>query len=72
VVLTNFEFWIVTGLITVLIVVLGFFLGALIAEIKGMRHEMSSLNEKIATIVANQDWHGKELARLDHRLAKLE
>lgn len=70
--LTSFEFWLLTGLITVLIVVLGWFLSSLINEIKGVRSEMNNLNEKLATVITNQDWHAKELTRLDSRLSRLE
>ena len=70
--LTNFEFWLISGLITLLIVVLGWFLSSLIGEIKGVRTEMNSLNEKLATVITNQDWHAKELTRLDARIDKIE
>jgi len=70
--LSNFEFWLMCGLISVLIIVVGWFLSALISEVKGLRTEMGAMNEKLAAVITNQDWHGKELARLDTRLSKLE
>jgi TM2 domain-containing membrane protein YozV len=68
----QFAFWILCGLLTILVSGLGWFLSALISEIKGMRLEMSHLNEKLATVVANQDWHGKELLRLEKRVETIE
>jgi len=70
--ISDFEFWLMSGLIAVLILVIGFFLQALIGEIKGMRAEMSALNGKIATIVTNQEWHYTELSRLDSRISRIE
>jgi len=70
--LTSFEFWFISGLITLLIIVIGYFLSILIGEVKKMGTEMTMLNEKIAIVVTNQDWHKMELARLDSRISKLE
>lgn len=68
----QFAFWLLCGLLGILVAGLGWFLTNLIAEIKLVRVEMSSLNEKLATVVTNQDWHGKELLRLEKRVELLE
>jgi len=68
----QFAFWLLTALFGLLCAGLGWFFIALISEIKGMRQEMAHLNEKLATVVANQDWHAKELSRLDSRVEKIE
>lgn len=70
--LTQFEFWIISGLITILIIIVGWFLVALLGEIKGVRGEMGEMNQKLAAVITNQDWHSKELSRLDTRVGKLE
>lgn len=67
-----FAFWLLCSLIGVLCMCLGWFFVALISEIKGMRTEMAGLNEKLATVVTNQDWHGRELSRLEKRVDSIE
>jgi predicted DNA-binding ribbon-helix-helix protein len=67
-----FAFWLLCSLLGVLCAGLGWFFTALISEIKGMREEMSNLNSKLAVVVANQDWHGKELLRLEKRVETIE
>lgn len=67
-----FAFWLLCGLMGVLCTGLGWFFVALISEIKGMRNEMAQLNEKLAVVVANQDWHAKELLRLEKRVDLIE
>ena len=68
----QFAFWLLCSVLGLLALGLGWFLQALITEIRGMRLEMSQLNEKLAQVVTNQDWHGKELNRLDLRIHALE
>lgn len=68
----QFAFWLLCGLLSTLVLAIGWFLSALISELRGMRSEMSQLNERLAQVVTNQDWHGKELNRLDLRINILE
>lgn len=68
----QFAFWLLCGLLTLIVLGAGRFLNALIAEIKGMRSEMSELNNKLAQVVINQDWHGREMLRLEHRVNELD
>jgi phage shock protein A len=76
-------FWAGTGLVVLLLTVVGFFLSTLVAEIKdfkssligqigGVQIEMNELNKKLAEVITNQDWHKKELERLDSRMGKIE
>jgi hypothetical protein len=53
--------------------------GILIWQFKGMREDIreigssvKDLNEKIATIVTNQDWHKEEIRELKERMIRLE
>jgi Tfp pilus assembly protein PilO len=68
----EFAFWLLCGLMTVLVSGVGWFLHSLISEIKAMRMEMQSLNEKLVQVVVNQDWHGKEINRLEKRVETME
>lgn len=76
-------FWAGTGLIVLLLIVVGFFLSSVVSEIKdfktslisqigGVQNEMNELNKKLAEVITNQDWHKKELERLDSRVGKIE
>lgn len=68
----EFAFWLLTAVLSVIAMGVGWFLVALIGEIKGMREEMGKLNEKLAHVVVNQDWHAKEILRLERRIDEIE
>ena len=79
----NILFWAATGLIGFLLLIVGFFMAKLVSEISefrsslieqidGVKTEMSGLNEKLAVVITNQDWHAKEITRLDSRMSKIE
>lgn len=70
--LTSFEFWLLAGLVSILIVVIGKFLSSLLDEIRGMRIEITDLNKVMTKVVNNQDWHAEKLASLDLRISRLE
>jgi hypothetical protein len=68
----QFAFWLLCGLLGLFAAGIAKFLNDLILEIKGMRIEMAQMNEKLTHVVTNQDWHQKELTRLEKRLNILE
>jgi hypothetical protein len=43
-----------------------------VAEMKGLRTSIESLNAKLERIIEKTDWHGKELDKHDERLRRLE
>jgi len=69
---SQFAFWLLCGLLIVVVTGVGWFFQALIVEIRGMRCEMNELNQTLAKVVINQEWHGKEILRLETRLNTLE
>lgn len=69
---SQFAFWLLCGLLTIITILAGKFLSAMISEIRGVRLEMSELNSKLAQVVTNQDWHGREILRLEHRVNDLD
>lgn len=68
----QFAFWLLCGLLSAIAFIIWTFLSQLISVIKNVQVEMSQLNEKMAAVVTNLDWHGKELSKLDSRLTKVE
>jgi hypothetical protein len=68
----DFAFWLLCGALGVIVSAVGWFLHSLISEIRAMRLEMASLNEKLVQVVVNQDWHGREIVRLEKRLETIE
>jgi hypothetical protein len=68
----EFSFWLLCGSITSIGLIVWHFLSSLILEIRLVRQEMADLNQKMATVVTNLDWHGKELSKLDSRLTMVE
>jgi hypothetical protein len=68
----QFSFWLLCSALVALVSAVAWFLNSLLIEIRGVRIEMNSLNEKLAHVVTNQDWHGKEILRLESRLNSLE
>jgi hypothetical protein len=68
----DFAFWLLCGALGIIVSAVGWFLHSLISEIRAMRLEMASLNEKLVQVVVNQDWHGKEITRLEKRVEQIE
>jgi hypothetical protein len=68
----DFAFWLLCGALGIIVSAVGWFLHSLISEIRAMRLEMASLNEKLVQVVVNQDWHGREIVRLEKRLETIE
>lgn len=68
----QFAFWLLCGLLMTIVAGVGWFFQALIIEIKGMRNEMSELNQKLAQVVTNQEWHSRDILKLESRVNTLE
>jgi hypothetical protein len=68
----EFAFWLLCGTLAMLVGIVAWFLQTLLGEIKGVRIEMVDLNQTLVKVVTNQDWHGKEIERLNGRVEKLE
>jgi hypothetical protein len=68
----QFAFWLLCSLLATSVLGVGWFFQALIVEIKGMRSEMSELNSKLAQVVTNQEWHARDILRLETRVNTLE
>lgn len=75
--------WLIAASISALSICVGWFLvwlasemketrNLLIAEVRGVRDEMSDLNKKLAQVVTNQDWHSREILRLEQRINDIE
>lgn len=62
---TAFAFWLLCGLLTIAVVVLGFFLQGILAEMK-------KLNDRLIQVVTNQEWHYREILKLQDDVAKLK
>lgn len=68
----SFIFWLLCGSLGLIVTLAGFFSRALLAEIKGVRIEMNSLNLTLVKVVSGQEWHAKEIDRLNDRVDRLE
>lgn len=68
----TFAFWLMCGAIGLVVVMVGWFLKALLAEVRLVRGEMNTLNMSLVKVVSNQEWHGKEIDRLNGRVERLE
>ena len=68
----DFAFWLLCGSLGLIVIMVGWFLQTLLGEIRGVRVEMADLNQTLVKVVTNQDWHGKEIERLNSRVEKLE
>lgn len=62
---TNFAFWLLCGLLTLAVIVLGFFLQGILAEMK-------KLNDRLIQVVTNQEWHYREILKLQDDVTKLK
>ena len=68
----QFSFWLLTGMLALTAVGVARFLQELLEKIESVREEMHKLNEKIGSVITNQEWYEKEIAKIDLRITNLE
>lgn len=68
----DFYAWFLSGAVTLLVIVLGYFGGQSLDELRSIRKEMSSLNITMAVVVTNQTTHQDQINELKERVNKLE
>ena len=68
----SFAFWMLTGLMSICCLVLGWFLARLLDELKGIHSSIAGLNKHVAVVIEKQSWHEKELELLRAKIDALE
>ena len=68
----EFSAWFLSGVVTVLVVVLGYFGGQSLDELRNIRKEMTDLNLKLVAVVGNQEYQDKRIEKLEQKVEKLE
>ena len=68
----QFSFWLLTGLLGLTALGAAKFLQELLDKLDSVRDEMHKLNEKIGSVITNQEWYEREIAKLESRVLNLE
>lgn len=68
----EFAFWLLTGMMGLCCIVLGWFLARLLDELKGIHSSIAGLNNHVAVVIEKQTWHEKELTYLKEKIETLE
>lgn len=68
----EFSAWFLSGVVTVLVIVLGYFGGQSLDELRNIRKEMTDLNIKLVAVVGNQEYQDKRIEKLEQKVEKLE
>lgn len=68
----DFISWLLTGVITLLIIVLGYFGDRALNELVLIRGEITDLNVKLVSVVSNQQFTEKRIDKLEDRVQLLE
>lgn len=68
----EFSAWFLSGVVTVLVIVLGYFGGQSLDELRNIRKEMTELNIKLVAVVGNQEYQDKRIEKLEQKVEKLE
>lgn len=68
----EFSAWFLSGVVTVLVVVLGYFGGQSLDELRNIRKEMTDLNLKLVAVVGNQEYQDRRIEKLEQKVEKLE
>lgn len=68
----DFSTWFLTGAVTVLFVILGYFGDKSLDELRSIRGELTDIKVNIATVTGNQNNLQIQINSLDKRVDKLE
>jgi hypothetical protein len=68
----EFSAWFLSGVVTVLVVVLGYFGGQSLEELRNIRKEMTDLNIKLVAVMGNQEFQDRRIEKLESKVEKLE
>ena len=68
----DFKSWILTGTVTILIFLVGYFSDKALEELRAIRSEITTLNIKLVEVVGNQNSFQIKLDFANKRIDKLE
>jgi hypothetical protein len=68
----EFSAWFLSGTVALLVVILGYFGGQSLDELRNISKEMNELNLKLVAVVGNQQYHEKRLEKLETDVEKLK
>jgi orotidine-5'-phosphate decarboxylase len=68
----EFSAWFLSGAVSILVIVLGYFGSQSLDELKSIRHEVTQLNLTMVSVVTNQTNQQTQIDELKQRVLKLE
>jgi hypothetical protein len=61
----EFSAWFFSGAVTILVVIIGYFGGQSLDELRSIRKEMTDLNIKLVVVVENQSYQNGRIEKLE-------